>query len=66
MYKVPRMYKRMGGRRVVNATPPPSHIALLIPKNVIFINELYWEYNVYACFGSLLLQFALLFQNGQT
>ena len=40
------MYKRMAGRRVVDATPPLSHIAVLMPKNVIFINKLYWEYNV--------------------
>ena len=40
------MYKRMGGRRVVVATRPPSHIAVLVSKNVIFINKLYWEYNV--------------------
>ena len=40
------MHKRMGERGVVDATHASSHIALLMPKNGIFINELYWKYNV--------------------
>ena len=40
------MYKRMGERGVVDVTPLSSHIALFMPKNCIFINELCWKYNV--------------------
>ena len=49
---------------VVDATTPHSHFALLMPKNGLFINELYWNYKLCA-FGSLFLQLALLFQNAQ-
>ena len=50
-----------------DATSPPSHFALPMPKNGLCLTELYCEYNVYALFGSLFLQFALLFfKNVQT